>query len=274
MIGARLFDGDLDRAEIFSLFFTTGIAGAGREGAVSINSAALALGRPFETVRRHVNALIARGWCERTADGVRVAPAVWRTKGTQRAMDLLHDGLVRFLADATAAGILRVPPLPAGRTFERIDGVRAAIELTLAMVGRHRGALPDLNDFAVFSAVLATNMRRLEAYPQPKGPPPPGTRPFHPVHALRVASIARYFGMAETIVRRRAMAMVGPGKPLIRVRSGLLISVEWIASLDLVARGDRRHGTMTLILGRIAAAGFPFHVPALAYRIGRPPFEM
>ena len=35
------------------------------------------------------------------------------------------------------------------------------------------------------------------------------------------------------------MAMVGPGKPLIRVRSGLLISVEWIASLDLVARGDR-----------------------------------
>ena len=76
MIGARLFDGDLDRAEIFSLFFTTGIAGAGREGAVSINSAALALGRPFETVRRHVNALIARGWCERTADGVRVETAV------------------------------------------------------------------------------------------------------------------------------------------------------------------------------------------------------
>ena len=246
-LAGTMFAGDVDRAMVFALFLNIRLSPGGAHRAVSINSAAMSLGRPFETVRRHVNALLTLGLCQRDRKGVRAAPYLCADRTMAAAMDRLNDIVVRYVDDAMLAGLVTPPATPAPRAFDRDDGVRSAIDMTLGMADQHRALLPDATDLAIVYAVLA-------AAGQP----------------LRVATVARLFGIAESTLRRRAATLAAPGGPLQRCSDGLLVTRDWIARLDAAARAEGRHGTLALGIARISAAGFPFDAPGEAYRRGRP----
>ncbi|MFS0771635.1 hypothetical protein [Sphingomonas sp. 1P08PE] len=72
----------------------------------SINALATSLGRPYESVRRHVRALVAAGLCVETAAGVAISPD---PATAQRFCDTyvrLHDIYLRLVQDLAAAGVI------------------------------------------------------------------------------------------------------------------------------------------------------------------------
>ncbi|MEH3101479.1 hypothetical protein [Sphingomonas adhaesiva] len=258
-IAGRLFAGDLDRATVFALLLNVRLSSGDTDRPISINSAAMSLGRPFETVRRHVGTLIAQGLCRRDALGVRIASDVCAQADLMQAMDQIHDIVVRYVEDAVRAGLVTRPASGAPRAFDRADGVRTAIDIVLAMADQHRTLIPIATDLALVYGIIAATADAADA-------PPGVARP----RTVRVATLARLFSIAESTVRRRVAALSRPGRPLIRTANGLAVAPEWMERLDAAVRQDGRHGTLALGMGRIAAAGFPFADPASAYIAGRP----
>lgn len=265
-----LFHGNVDRLLVFALLLRTSLSRPDRDGAISIHSAALSLGRPFETVRRHVTALTEMGICHRIDAGVTIRPTFWTRPEAERALRRAHDCFVRFVADSTVAGLVQAPPIRAISHFTLEHGLCAASDLLLALVDRNRPLLPEAVDLAIVSAVHHGNAQRLEADARMFGGSAQGMSTFMPNHALRIAAVARTLALPDTTVRRRVGPLIGAGLPFTRVRTGLIVSAQWLANReDLVAR-DPRHGTLQMILNRAAAAGFPFPAPASAYCDGRP----
>lgn len=265
-----LFHGNVDRLLVFALLLRTSLSRPSRDGAISIHSAALSLGRPFETVRRHVTALTDAGICHRIDAGVTIHPRFWTLPEAARALRQAHDCFVRFIADSTAAGLVQAPPVRVVSHFTLDHGLCAASDLMLAMVDRNRPLLPEAVDLAIVSAVHHGNAQRLEADARMFGTSITTSSAFLPSHAVRIAAIARTLALPDTTVRRRVGALVGAGLPFLRVRTGLIVSPQWLANREESVARDPRHGTLQMILNRAAAAGFPFPAPAAAYVDGRP----
>ncbi|WP_447406187.1 hypothetical protein, partial [Clostridium perfringens] len=74
-----------------------------------MHSMAISLSRSFETVRRHVNALIAAGLCARVQGGVVVNPDVFMRSDIDHLMTVTHDSFVAFAQGLRDAGEL--PPI-------------------------------------------------------------------------------------------------------------------------------------------------------------------
>lgn len=275
---APLFAGDLDRAMVFALFLNIHLSPGEAQRAISINSSAMALGRPFETVRRHVTALVAARLCIRDSQGVRIAPAICDAPVAIHAMERVHDVVVRYVKDSIRAGIVTPPAVPTRRTFAREDGTRTAIDIMLSIADRYRPLISDATDLALVMAVLAAASSSASpaagvvAADAPDVIADPGrlAADFTP-RTLRVATLARMFGMAESTVRRRTLALASPGGLLIRERVGVRIAPDWVGRLDAAAHADGLHGTLSFGMARVAAAGFPFDDPASAYIGTRPP---
>lgn len=267
--GLRAFSGNLDRFLVFCFLMRTSLSRHARDGTISVHSAALSLGRPFETVRRHISALIEAGICERTATGVTLSAGFWARADTVVKMRFGHDCFVRLLDDGVAAGIFPVEPRPAGTTFDVRHGVCAACDLMLALIDSNRAICPEAIDLAIFSAVLHANGQRFAADPQAMID---GCRTLLPRHAVRVAEVARALSLPDTTVRRRVAPMSGPDGLYIRSRAGLLIAPRALRPCEHSGpAADARHGSIRLIIKRAVAAGLPLDRPGIAYRDGRPP---
>lgn len=270
-LAARRFDGDIDRGVIYGMLWGVALSRPAREGAISIHSAAFALGRPFETVRRHVAALVAAGLCQRTRHGIAIAPGPRADPVVDRSLSQLNNIFVAFMAGGVASGAFPAPARhPAGvarRPFRRDDGARLAIDLMLAIVDCHRPFVPDVVDLAIVAAVMEANARGWAGAADGAGPRAAdgGPAAFDGAHAVRVATVARALGIGHATARRRAAGLAGPGGPLLRLRQGMVISPAWLAMIGSAAAGEGRHATLTLLLTRVAAAGFPFDAPASAY---------
>jgi hypothetical protein len=265
----RPLRGNVDRFLVLALLMRTALTKPGRDGAISIHSAALSLGRPFETVRRHISALIDTGLCHRIDAGVTISPRFWRSPYVQGKIRYASDCFVRFVADASAQGAIEPPAMRAVGGFELTDGLCAVLDLMLALVDQNRNLFPEAVDVAIFSAILHANSQRFAAEGAGIGGRIDQTAGFRPSHAVRVAAIARALSLPDTTVRRRIAAMTGPSGPLMRTRSGTLVDPAWLERASAIAN-EARHGSMPLILNRVAASGFPFHAPATAYVRGRP----
>ncbi|MGK6322645.1 hypothetical protein ACMGDM_06120 [Sphingomonas sp. DT-51] len=265
----RPLRGNVDRFLVLALLMRTALTKPGRDGAISIHSAALSLGRPFETVRRHIAALIESGLCHRIDAGVTISPRMWRSRFVQDKINYAHDCFVRFVADATAAGAIEPPTMRSVGTFAVTDGLCAVLDLFLALVDQNRNLFPEAVDVAIFSAILHANSQRFAAEGGTLAARGESGTTFRQSHAVRVAAIARALSLPDTTVRRRIAAMTGPSGPLMRTRSGTLVDPAWLDRASAM-ECDARHGSMPLILNRVAASGFPFHAPASAYLRGRP----
>lgn len=273
--GVRAFGGDLDRFVIFTVIgrqsLTNSPAGEGVAGTpISMHALANSLSRPYETVRRHVHALIDEGICDRQPNGV-ITQAQSLTSPAMMAMvAAAHDSFVRFIEDLGTLGIA-LPGSRAGAIYDPSVGVRKAADLMLAVTDSNRGVHHDWGELVVYSTILCANVRSFAhdpvlapLYADQSVPVPPEL--WRPV---RTSVVARAIGIAESTVRRRVTAMLADGR-IERRRAGLVVSEAWLNRPDSVAISTASYHSIRRILERVAQQGFPFESPASAYLVGRP----
>ncbi len=269
----RLFDGDLDRVTIFSVITRDTYsfdAGEGLAQSVSAHSLAMSLSRPYETVRRHVHALVDAGWCERGPDGVRASHAELRSPEIAALLVLIHDAAVRFVADMARAGV-QMPAVGMARSYHHAAGVQAAIDLMLAVVDTNRRTHADWLELVLFSTIYAANSRLLNAdrelawhYADGRKEPPLSLRV-----PVRTSAVARALGLPEATVRRRLARLLADGR-VERHGKKLLVSEAWLNRPESVATSIQSFSTVRLLLARLGVNGFPLEDPARAYIAGRP----
>lgn len=273
--GVRAFGGDLDRFVIFTVVgrqsLTTVPGEAGEGTPISMHALANSLSRPYETVRRHVHALIDDGFCERQPNGV-ISP---RENLTSPPMPELiatsHDSFVRLVDDLAGFGIA-LPRARPGSVYDPRVAVRNSADLMLAVTDSNRGMHGDWAELVVWSTILCANVRHFShdpvlalLYADQTVPSPPDL--WLPV---RPSIVARAIGLSESSVRRRIAAMLADGR-LEQRRGGVVVSEAWLNRPDSVATSTASYHNIRRILERAAAAGFPFDSPASAYLAGRPP---
>ncbi|MBN2970692.1 hypothetical protein JW805_01510 [Roseomonas aeriglobus] len=264
--GLRLFDGDFDRFVIFALVVREGLGNAAGPRPISAHSLSISLNRSFETVRRHVNALIDAGYCQRVKGGVIAAPGVVEREDVGAVLRLANDAFVRFVEDFQGARAPRdMPVAPPSRGPDLAIGVCGAVDIMLSTVESNRGHYRDWLDLTIFSTVLCGNSRRYARDGEALG------LPLNETHALRPSVIARVLGLAETTVRRRTARLTQPGGPLTRVRRGLLVSRAWLSTMAAAETTARTQEHVRREIRKAVARGFPIHAPATAYIDGRPP---
>ncbi len=275
--GLSAFAGDLDRFVVYTLILRQSVTRpeAGEEGtrarAISINSLASSLGRSFETVRRHVHALIAAGLCRRTPDGLIALDEALDRVPLSDSLIVAHDAFVRMVEDMGRLGL----PLPAARpdiVYRHDVGVNASVDIMLAVLATNIAAHREWLNLTLYSTVLCGNVRGFAHDPAQALLYVDETQPV-PAKLLRPVSagaVSRTMSVPGATVRRRTAAMIADGR-LERVAEGLIVSEAWLNQPASVAISRASWQNIRRILGRAAAAGFPFDAPAKAYMRGRPP---
>ncbi len=252
----------------------TGVAAAGeRPSGISINAIAASLGQPFETARRHVNALIDDGVARRGPGGVEVRPEAL-ARGPLAAMLVdLHDTMIRLVEDLRTFGV-PVPPPRGGVPYCREATIAAALDLMLAaheyLVQGYRSGL----EMVVVNAVVAASVRHITfdrilalRYAAADTPPPDQLR-----RSVAPRPIARGLLIPYTTVRRQVERSVARGMLVMR-DGGVRGAPAFLDQSSLMAGG----AVSAAIVSRVARAferlgpgGFPFDDPASRYIGSRP----
>ncbi|MEG8037827.1 hypothetical protein QP166_00130 [Sphingomonas sp. LR60] len=270
--GLRYFSGNIDRFMVFCLLLRTSLSQPEHSGTISVHSAAMSLGRPFETVQRHICALLEDRVCERTRSGVTLSEAFWARHDNWQQLRYAHDCFVRLIADGVPHGLFSVGAVPA-TTSTRLpltDGICAAIDLYLALAEANRTLCSESLDLAIFSVVLHSNYQALQADRALGGFSGPAI--LLPRHGVRVAQIARVLSTPDTTVRRRVAPLSVEGGPYRRTTGGLLVSPDYLRQRDQPSNSNSaKHGSIRLIVQRAVAAGLSLRDPVRSYSDGRPP---
>ncbi|MES2337787.1 MAG: hypothetical protein V4537_06820 [Pseudomonadota bacterium] len=266
--GLRAFDGDMDRFVIFALVLREGLPGQAGARPISAHSLSTSLGRSFETVRRHVNGLIASGYCMRVRGGVVATPDVMIRPAMRDLFILSHDSFVRFVEDLTAIGGMPAMP-PAAAAYDSAIGINGAVDTMLVTVDTNQGLHGDWLDLVLFSTILCANAQRYARDPAVVTGDPLDER-----HAVRPSVIARALGLSETTVRRRIARLVVDGGPLVQLRRGLMVSQDWLATPRAAETTAATLAGVRRELRKAVTRGFPIHAPATAYIDGRPPMPI
>lgn len=261
--GVRVFGGRIDRFIIYTLAArVTGLSDSEAAAMVPTSAHALAasLGRPYETIRRHVNALIDDGLCVRNGNRIHVTPEGLRRPRIAHLLRWAHDCFVRFVEDLDAAGEA-LPPARSGTQYEMANGVRTAVDIMLAVLQTNRERHAGWLDLILFSTVIAANCRNHRVSD-------PHSHADRPVPSR---TVARMIGVTPATANRHLSAMLATGQ-LVRGRGGFRVNGLWLAQPAAQAVSDASLQNIRRLLGGLAAQGFPFDEPARAYLAARPPF--
>lgn len=277
--GIRLCGGSLDRFIIFTLVVRQSalwaISGDGEDSEpprpISTYSLAQSLGRAFETVRRHVNFMIANGLCERTPQGIIARAEGMLQPEAANMLALVHDCFVRFVDDLAALDF----PLPSRRHGVAYDppvAIRAAADMLLAVIDTNTVVHPEWLNLTLFSTILCANARPITRDPELARAFADGTRPIPTTlrDPIRPTTVARVLGLSRATTQRHIEHLVAKGM-LERVGGGVAVSNAWMVDPTSVAVSTATYHNIRRILSRVASAGFPFDDPASAYLGERPP---
>ncbi len=261
--GLRNFEGNLERFVIASVLAREVLYARTDIRPISVLSLASSLNRPFETIRRHVLALIRQGYCERYQGGV-IPAANWQETPEFAALtSLVHDSFVRFVADLKKHRLL-APMARPSNAYTPVVGIRSAVDIMLAAADTNRTLHGNLMNLIIFSTVVCGNMQR---YFRDGG----AAGGLAPQHAVRTAAVAQTLNLSEATTRRRVALLSGPDGQLRRTPQGLIVSEQWMRSTRARATSHQTSLHVRRILSRAAAAGFPFDAPERAYIDHRPP---
>ncbi|MES2443866.1 MAG: ArsR family transcriptional regulator [Pseudomonadota bacterium] len=279
--GLRVFEGELDRAIIFMVVaresgalspLSGGTAQTGcAQQAISINALAASMSRPFETVRRHTNALLDAGLCRRTPSGVMTPADVYQRPAIAGLFRMHHDTLVRLIEDMVTFDV----PLPETRpqiVYDWHTGLAAAHDILLTGIEFHAAQFRSWLDMILLGTVLCANARPFTydreitmAYAEFTRLPPDNLRA--PVAA---SAIARVLGLPASTVQRRVNIMIESGQ-LQRRQGGLMVTQAALNHPPAVEDSRTATDHTRQIFTRLAAGGFRFDDPARCYIVGRPP---
>ena len=245
-----------------------GAAPDDRGGGISVNAISHSMARPFETARRHVNALIEDGLCTRTSAGVLVSPALLNEPEIAGLLAHLHDALVWLTVQWKSFDI----PLPRDSFRENYRGditLAAAIDLALGAFENVARFYTDWLELAVVNAVMAASARPItfdanlsRLYSEPDTIPPADRR-----RTVSAAGVARGLGIPYSTVRRQILGAVQAGI-LVERGSGVIVDDAILAGPGVAAAGTAAAARAAALLGRLVAAGFPFDDPARVYVVG------
>lgn len=276
----RLFDGRLERAIIFLVLlrrdaWLNGPAGcpALRVGdapqGISINAVATSLDRPFESIRRRVNAMMADGICARGRHGV-VVTAFDRPEFLA-SLDRIHDSMVRLIEHFHAFGI-PLPETRADTAYDRHATIIAAIDLMLGALEFVAPLFESWRDMLAVNAVIIANARPITfdrtlafRYAERDTPPPASLR-----EPVSISALARGLGMPYASVHR----LVERGRvrgQIVDWRGGVMAATQFLGEDIVGTSAEQITGRAVQAIARLAAGGFRFDDPARCYINGKPP---
>lgn len=239
--------------------------------AISVNAIATSLSRPFETIRRHVNALVAGGICERTPRGIVMASDIAALPALYAAVRRLHDLMILLIDYARVHGV----GLPSTRptiTYQPSATIAAMLELVLAAAEYLDPHYDDWLEMAIVNAVLAANARPITfnrmlaaRYPAVDTVPPEHLRV-----PVAVADIARALHVPYSTAQRQVNRSIAKGQ-LKRVPGGVMVTAEQVEADAVTIAGPIATARAMRAFGRLVPGGFRFDNPASCYLDGPPP---
>jgi len=240
-------------------------------GGISINALSHSMRRPFETVRRHVNALIASGLCARSAGGV-VVPGQLRERPEIAALLVqLHDLLVWGIVGLKSASV-PLPRTAVGAAYRPDITLAASIDAALAAFENIGHAFDNWLELAVVGAVMMASARPVTFDPElaalySEGDtfPPVGVRV-----AISAAQVSRGLGIPYSTVRRQVLASID-AKLLVEQDGGVIVTDDFLGGQMAAEASVAIASRAAALLGRLVAGGFPFDDPEQAYIGGPPP---
>lgn len=266
-VGVNALGGDLNRFVIFTLISRQTFGG---NASISTASLAASLNRPYETVRRHANGLVAAGLCEKRRDGFAMVGSALHHPNMAHLTITAHDSFVRLVDDLARHGI----PMPEQRSIEIYRpqvGLQAVADIMLAVADNNQKVHEDWVDLALYSTIFCANAARaardpgfVRTYRDETSAAPTGA--YDPIRPSRIAHVT---GISDTTVRRRVAAMLADGR-ILGSRKGVTISDAWLNRPQSVATSRASYHGVRRILQRVALGGFPFANPSAAYLAGRP----
>ena len=278
---AAALGGNIDRAIIFFTLLrqaseigrhATGTAQVRNDqcGGMSINALAASLARPFETVRRHVNALIGAGLCRRERQHVCVAAEATQGDAITTALRRLHDIMVRLAEDMAGFGLPLPPPRPRAVHDARAT-MAAAIDMLLTAIEFHGPQHADWLEVIIYGAVMTANTRPFtfdpvlaNIYSESDTVPPEALR-----MPITATALARALHMPYSTVGRHIGHMIADGR-LVRRDGGVMIATSWMQTPSQLGGARVMAERTGQIFSRLAASGFAFDTPGALYLDGRP----
>lgn len=280
-VGARYFGGNIDRYVVFSAAARysgplAAIAAGQRDPfetaskRISVNAIAASTYRPFETIRRHVNALIADGLAERDAGGVMVPARVLRDPGISAMLGEKHDWLVRLLEDMRAAGIV-ISGQQTDTSYSRWSGIVATLDTLLTALEFHAARHASWTELFLIALTSVGNTHAFLHDPRFSRThlDYDDLAPRHLRHPVTVRALTNALGISYSTALRHVGAMRKEGM-IVRERGGLITADSYITSPRVIADMSASAKHKMKILARLGSLGFPFDRPADAYITGRP----
>lgn len=131
---------------------------------VSIYAVAKALNVPYETVRRHINALVGARACERGPGGVVIAHDFYERPVVQAAMDTTRTETAAYVAAMAQAGAAPATPSPATQLSRRVGLFATEHLINCARIARTALSLDSLSAL-VFLEIVRQNTWHLTQDP-------------------------------------------------------------------------------------------------------------
>ncbi len=239
-------------------------------GGISINAISHSMGRPFETARRHINALIDDGLCVRTGTGVAVAPDLPDRPEIADLLAHLHDCLIWLIVQLRSYEVA-LPHSPQDIPYRPDITLAASIDLSLFAFDSVGRLYTDWLEMAVVNAVMAASSRPItfdptlaRLYSEADTIPPAELR-----RAVSAASVARALGIPYSTVRRQVIAAI-EADMLVERDSGVIVHDAILAGPRVALAGSAAVSRAAALLGRLVSGGFPFDAPARAYIVSAP----
>jgi DNA-binding Lrp family transcriptional regulator len=206
---------------------------------VSMNALASSLGLPFETVRRRVRGLLARGICEAACGGVIVPTRQLSSPAYIKRTFESYERLRAFYYQLSDLGLLKQLPAPSidlGETLTPLRTVaRVSNDYALRVVDSLMRAMGDLMAGIILMEVVRCNTERLTARQRGgEGNAPQDYVSDEFRRPVSVSSLGRRIGLPVETVRRHAAELLARGL-CIRVRGGLVAPAEALARPAMAA---------------------------------------